>query len=42
MIARDVVNNLKEKIDVVNAGKEVTYDTKGIELYGQAANESFD
>jgi hypothetical protein len=31
-----------EKIDVVNAGKEVTYDTKGIELYGQDANESFD
>jgi hypothetical protein len=42
MIARDFVNNLKEKIDVVNAGKEVTYDTKGIELYGQDANESFD
>ena len=42
MIASDFVNNLKEKIDIVNAGKQVTYDTKGIELYGQDANESFD
>jgi hypothetical protein len=42
MIASDFVNNLKEKIDTVNAGKKVTYDTKGIELYGQDANESFD
>jgi len=42
MIARDFVDNLKQKIDVVNAGDTVTYDTKGIELYGQDANESFD
>jgi hypothetical protein len=41
MIARDFVDNLKSKIDVVNDGKEVTYDTKGIELYGQDTNESF-
>ena len=41
-IARDFVNNLKEKIDVVNAGESVVYDTKGIELYGQDANESFE
>jgi hypothetical protein len=42
MIARDFVNNLKEKIDIVNAGEVVTYDTKGIELYGQETNENFD
>lgn len=42
MIAKDFVDNLKSKIDVVNDGKEVTYDTKGIELYGQDTNESFD
>ena len=42
MIAQDFVNNLKEKIDAVNAGQEVTYDTKGIELYGQDTNENFD
>lgn len=42
MIAKDFVDNLKSKIDVVNAGKEVKYDTKGIELYGQDTNESFD
>ena len=41
MIARDFIDNLKSKIDVVNDGKEVTYDTKGIELYGQDTNESF-
>jgi hypothetical protein len=41
-IARDFVNNLKEKIDVVNAGDVVVYDTKGIELYGQETNENFD
>ena len=41
MIARDFVDNLKSKIDVVNDGKKVTYDTKGIELYGQDTNESF-
>ena len=41
-IAKDFVNNLKEKIDVVNAGESVVYDTKGIELYGQDTNENFD
>ena len=41
MISRDFVDNLKFKIDVVNDGKKVTYDTKGIELYGQDTNESF-
>lgn len=42
MIAKDFVENLKGKIDAVNSGKEVTYDTQGIELYGQDTNESFD
>lgn len=42
MIAKDLVDNLKSKIDIVNAGETVVYDTKGIELYGQDANESFD
>jgi hypothetical protein len=42
MIAKDLVNNLKSKIDIVNAGETVVYDTKGIELYGQDTNESFD
>ena len=41
-IARDFVNVLKEKIDDVNAGKEVDYDTKGVELLGQDTNESFE
>lgn len=41
-IARDFVDNLKEKIDAVNAGEDVVYDTKGIELYGQDTNENFD
>jgi hypothetical protein len=41
-IARDFVNVLKEKIDDVNAGKKVDYDTKGVELLGQDTNESFE
>jgi hypothetical protein len=40
-IAKDFVNVLKEKIDVVNSGEEVNYDTKGVELLGQDTNESF-
>jgi hypothetical protein len=42
LIARDFVNNLKEKIDAVNQGQSVTYDTKGVELLGQDTNESFE
>lgn len=37
---QDFVTNLKEKIDVVNKGGSVKYDTKGVELLGQDANES--
>jgi hypothetical protein len=39
VIARDLINNLKEKIDVVRAGEKVEYDTKGVELLGQDTNE---
>jgi len=41
MIAHDFVEVLKTKIDVVNKGEEVNYDTKGVELLGQDTNESF-
>jgi len=40
MIAKDFVMNLQGKIDLVNQGKSVQYDTKGIELLGQDTNES--
>jgi hypothetical protein len=39
VLARDLINNLKEKIDVVRAGEKVEYDTKGVELLGQDTNE---
>jgi len=39
VIARELINNLKEKIDVVRAGEKVEYDTKGVELLGQDTNE---
>ena len=42
LIARDFVNVLKEKIDVVNAGEEVGYETKGVELTGQDTNENYE
>jgi hypothetical protein len=42
MIAKDFIDNLKEKIDKVNAGELITYNTAGIELYGQDTNESFE
>jgi len=41
-IARDFVNVLKEKIDDVKAGKNVEYDTKGVELTGQDTNENYE
>jgi hypothetical protein len=40
-IAREMVNNLKEKIDLANKGEDIKYDTKGVELLGQDTNESF-
>ena len=41
-IARDIVDNLKQKIDDLNAGNKVSYDTRGVELLGQDTNENFD
>jgi len=40
-IAREFVNNLKEKIDALKTGKEVSYQTGGVEFTGQDTNESF-
>jgi hypothetical protein len=42
VIARDFINELKTKIDVVNQGGKVEYDTKGIELTGHDTNENFE
>ena len=42
VIARDFINVLKEKIDIVNKGGSVEYDTKGVELTGHDTNESFE
>jgi hypothetical protein len=42
VIARDFINVLKEKIDIVNQGQKVEYDTKGVELLGQDTNESYE
>lgn len=41
MMQKDFVDLLKEKIDVVDKGGTVTYNTKGVELLGQDTNESF-
>jgi len=40
MLARELVDKLKEKIDVVRSGDKVSYDTAGIELLGSDTNES--
>jgi hypothetical protein len=40
MMQEDFVDLLKEKIDVVNEGGTVKYNTKGVELLGQDTNES--
>jgi len=39
VIAREIVLNLKDKIDKVNKGDDISYDTKGVELLGQDTNE---
>ena len=39
IIGRDLINTLKEKIDIVDKGEEIEYDTKGIELKGMETNE---
>jgi len=38
-IAKEFINNLKEKIDAANKGEEVKYDTGGVVLLGQDINE---
>lgn len=40
-IAREFVDNLKEKIDLFEKGKSIEYDTKGVEFTGQDTNESY-
>jgi hypothetical protein len=40
-LARDLVNNLKEKIDIAKEGGEVKYDTGNVELTGGDLNENF-
>jgi hypothetical protein len=42
MLAKDLVDNLKEKIDLLNSGESINYQTGGVEFLGQEANESFD
>ena len=42
MLAKDLVDNLKEKIDLLNSGEVINYQTGGVEFLGQEANESFD
>lgn len=42
LLAREIVENLKEKIDSVNQGKTLSYDTKGVELLGQDTNENYE
>jgi hypothetical protein len=39
VIARELVNNLKEKVDAVKSGETIKYDTKGVQLLGQDTNE---
>lgn len=40
-LARELVNNLKEKIDIAKEGGEVKYDTGNVELTGGDLNENF-
>lgn len=40
-LARELVNNLKEKIDIAKEGGEVKYDTGDVELTGGDLNENF-
>ena len=40
-VAREFVDNLKDKIESFEQGKSVEYDTKGVEFKGQDTNENF-
>ena len=42
LVAREFVDNLKEKIEKSEKGQSVNYDTKGVEFTGQDVNESFE
>ncbi len=42
LLAKEIVDNLKSKIDEANQGKSLTYDTKGVQLLGQDTNESYE
>ena len=40
-VAREFVDNLKDKIESFEQGKAVEYDTKGVEFTGQDTNENY-
>jgi len=40
-VAREFVDNLKDKIDLFEQGKSIEYDTKGVEFTGQDTNEGY-
>jgi len=42
LVAREFVDNLKEKIEKSEQGQSVNYDTKGVEFTGQDVNENFE
>jgi len=41
-VAREFVDNLKDKIESFEQGKSVEYDTKGVEFTGQDTNENYE
>jgi len=41
-VAREFIDNLKDKIDKDKAGKNLEYDTKGVELSGHDTNENYE
>jgi len=41
-LSNEIVANLKEKIDLVNAGEKIKYETGDLEFSGQEANENFE
>jgi hypothetical protein len=40
-VARDFVDNLKDKIDKMRSGQDIQYKTAGVEFLGQDTNENF-
>ena len=41
-VAREFVDNLKDKVELFEQGKSVEYDTKGVEFTGQDTNENYE